>query len=137
MFEHDWGDRGARQTSDFDHYDTYLDMQNDDDEADFMAYLQQSDVADHFYSRDEIRLRRHDPANRVEIVSTSGELLDGLLDASNALDDKNNDGNDHAHYYSAFGRGEPSKSSNMRNVQGDIYTTTTTTNVDVSSKRSL
>ncbi|CBZ23951.1 conserved hypothetical protein [Leishmania mexicana MHOM/GT/2001/U1103] len=42
--------------------------EDDDEEVELMAYLQQADNAQHFYSREEMRRARRDPASDIRIV---------------------------------------------------------------------
>ncbi|AYU80570.1 hypothetical protein, conserved [Leishmania donovani] len=50
--------------------------EDDDEEAELMAYLQQADNAQHFYSREEMRRARRDPASDIRIVGMEDNAFD-------------------------------------------------------------
>ncbi|KAK7195491.1 hypothetical protein NESM_000476700 [Novymonas esmeraldas] len=64
-----------------------------DEEADFMAYLQQPDDAAHIYSRDEMRRARRDPAHDVRVVGVDDDLF-GDEDAEDAWEEDTDDEDD-------------------------------------------
>ncbi|KAG5473458.1 hypothetical protein LSCM4_03526 [Leishmania orientalis] len=64
--------------------------EDDDDEAELMAYLEQADNALHFYSREEMRRARRDPANDIRIVGKDNSAF-GEDDAGSEWEDEMDD----------------------------------------------
>ncbi|CAJ1030576.1 hypothetical protein Q4I30_005551 [Leishmania utingensis] len=61
--------------------------EDDDEEAELMAYLQQADNALHFYSREEMRRARRDPADDICIVGMDDNAF-GKDDAESEWEDE-------------------------------------------------
>ncbi|KAG5473740.1 hypothetical protein LSCM1_04370 [Leishmania martiniquensis] len=78
-----------------DHADMMEDgweAEDDDEEAELMAYLQQADNALHFYSREEMRRARRDPASDIRIVGMDNSAF-GEGDAESEWEDEMDDEN--------------------------------------------
>ncbi|GET90343.1 hypothetical protein, conserved [Leishmania tarentolae] len=64
--------------------------EDEEEEAELMAYLQQADNAQHFYSREEMRRARRHPDNDIRIVGMDDNAL-GEDDAENEWEDEDDD----------------------------------------------